>query len=154
VGVLALVLSCAFSSFASANRPALVHDADYYILEAQNGGQWAADDKAAGAQLAAFREKNGGKPPNILYILIDDLGFGDMGIRELNAIRGYETPSVNKLADQSMRFARMYTEPSCTPTAFMTGRQPYRNGMGDTAVDIAGFGLAGKEISYHPLWGW
>ena len=48
-----------------------------------------------------------------------------------------------------MRFARMYTEPSCTPTrvAFMTGRQPYRYGMGDTAVDISGFGLPGKEVT-------
>ncbi len=48
-----------------------------------------------------------------------------------------------------MRLNRMYTEPSCTPTrvAFMTGRQPHRNGMGDTAVDIAGFGLAGKEVT-------
>ena len=29
----------------------------------------------------------------------------------------------------------------------MTGRQPHRNGMGDTAVDIAGFGLADKEVT-------
>ena len=150
---LVLVSLCAFSSFASAVGPALVHDTEYYILEAQKAEQWAAEDEAVDAKLAAFREKNGGKAPNILYILIDDLGFGDMGIPELNAIRGYETPSVNKLADQSMRFARMYTEPSCTPTrvAFMTGRQPYRNGMGDTAVDIAGFGLAGKEVTLAEL---
>jgi arylsulfatase A-like enzyme len=85
----------------------------------------------------------------VLYILVDDMGFGDMGMPELNAIRGYKTPHINKLADQGMRFARMYTEPSCTPTrvAFMTGRQPFRNGMGDTAVDISGFGLAGKEVT-------
>ena len=127
----------------------LIHDADYYILKAQHGEQWAADNKAVDAKLEAFMKTNNGKPPNILYVLVDDMGFGDMGIPELNAIRGYETPNINDFADQGMRFARMYTEPSCTPTrvAFMTGRQPHRNGMGDTAVDIAGFGLAGKEIT-------
>ncbi len=127
----------------------IVHDTEYYILEAQNGEQWQRDDKAVEQKLAEFRRRNAGKPPNILYILVDDIGFGDLGIPELNAIRGYSTPNINQLADESMRFARMYTEPSCTPTrvAFMTGRQPHRNGMGDTAVDIAGFGLAGKEVT-------
>jgi len=127
----------------------IVHDAEYYILEAQNGEQWAKDDETVDKKLAEFRKRNGGKPPNIVYILIDDIGFGDLGIPELNAIRGYKTPNINKLATESMRFARMYTEPSCTPTrvAFMTGRQPHRNGMEDTAVDIAGFGLAGKEVT-------
>ena len=133
----------------SASADDIVHDAEYYILEAQNGERWAADDKAVAAKLADFRARNGGKPPNIVYILIDDIGFGDLGIPELNAIRGYKTPRINELARESMRMARMYTEPSCTPTrvAFMTGRQPHRNGMGDTSVDIAGFGLAGKEVT-------
>jgi arylsulfatase A-like enzyme len=127
----------------------IVHDAEFYILEAQNGEKWAADDKMVDKKLAEFTKKNDGKPPNILYILIDDIGFGDLGIPELNSIRGYKTPAINKIADQGMRFSRMYTEPSCTPTrvAFMTGRQPYRYGMGDTAVDISGFGLPGKEIT-------
>jgi len=127
----------------------IVRDAEYYILEAQNAKAWAADDKSVDNKLAAFRENNGGKPPNIVYILIDDIGFGDLGIPELNAIRGYKTPNINEFAREGMRFARMYTEPSCTPTrvAFMTGRQPHRNGMGDTAVDIAGFGLAAKEVT-------
>jgi arylsulfatase len=149
-----IIMIVAALTFVAANGLAekndrIVHDTEYYILEAQNAERWAKDDKTVDEKLAEFRKKNGGKPPNILYILIDDVGFGDLGIPELNAIRGYKTPNINKLADESMRFARMYTEPSCTPTrvAFMTGRQPYRNGMGDTAVDIAGFGLAGKEVT-------
>ncbi len=135
------------TSVASAKE--IIHDADYYVLEAQHSEQWAKDDKTVDQKLAEFRKSNGGKPPNILYILIDDIGYGDMGIPELNSIRGYKTPNINKLADQSMRFSRMYTEPSCTPTrvAFITGRQPHRNGMGETAVDIAGFGLGKDEVT-------
>lgn len=127
----------------------IVHDAEFYILQKQNAEQWAQEDTALDDRLAAFREENGGKPPNIIYILIDDIGFGDLGSRTLNMIRGYETPAINKIAKQGMRMARTYTEPSCTPTrvAMMTGRQPYRNGMGNTAVDISGFGLAEKEVT-------
>ena len=150
VRVMVFGIGCAaLATNAIAQDKKIIHDAEYYILQAQNGEKWAADDKAVDAKLAEFRKRNGGKPPNILYILVDDIGFGDLGIPELNAIRGYSTPNINKFADESMRFARMYTEPSCTPTrvAFMTGRQPHRNGMGDTAVDIAGFGLAGKEVT-------
>lgn len=153
-----LIATIAAMAFAATNGLAekntkIVHDTEYYILEAQNGDQWAKDDKAVDEKLAAFRKKNGNKPPNILYILIDDLGFGDMGIPELNAIRGYKTPSMNKFSDQGMRFARMYTEPSCMPTraAFMTGRLAVRTGMGETTVDIDGSGLAGKEVTLAEL---
>ena len=144
-----IALMCVIPISSVSAKQKIIHDAEYYILEAQHGEKWANDDKIVDKKLADFKKKNGGKPPNILYILIDDIGFGDLGIPELNAIRGYETPSFNRLSDESMRFARMYTEPSCTPTrvAFMTGRQPYRYGMGDTAVDIAGFGLPGKEVT-------
>lgn len=127
----------------------LVHDAEFYILQKQNAEKWQAEDEEINAKLAEFKEKNGGKPPNIFYILIDDIGFGDLGSKTLNSIRGYETPSINKIAREGMRLSRMYTEPSCTPTrvAFMTGRQPHRNGMGNTQVDIAGFGLAANEVT-------
>jgi arylsulfatase len=127
----------------------IVHDAEFYVLQKQNGERWAAEDKDLDQRLADFRKKNGGKPPNIFYILIDDIGFGDLGSKTLNMVRGYETPSINQFARDGMRLGRMYTEPSCTPTrvAFMTGRQPHRNGMGNTAVDISGFGLAEKEVT-------
>jgi arylsulfatase len=153
----AVLMSCAFGTpetTAKEGPPAnpageIVHDAEYYISEAQNKEKWAADDREVDRKLAEFMKKNEGKPPNLLYILVDDLGFGDMGIPELNAIRGYKTPCINKLADEGMRFARMYTEPSCTPTraAFMTGRLAMRVGMADTKVDIDGSGLAGKEVT-------
>ena len=147
VYIFTIVLATVLPAVAGAQGSEIVHDAEYYILEKQNGQKWVAEDKDLDKRLVEFREQNGGKPPNIFYILIDDIGFGDLGIPELNSVRGYETPSINKIADEGMRFTRMYTEPSCTPTrvAFMTGRQPYRNGMGNTAVDISGFGLAGKE---------
>ena len=147
--VLLAVLALSPSCPGPVQAEGIQHDAEYYILEAQNGERWAADDKAVDQRLAAFREQNGGKPPNILYILIDDIGFGDLGSETLNSIRGYKTPSINRLAREGMRLSRMYTEPSCTPTrvAFMTGRQPYRNGMGNTAVDISGFGLADEEVT-------
>jgi len=142
-----IVLASGGLAFAADNK--IVHDAEYYVLEKQNAERWAADEKVVDEKLAAFREKNGGKPPNIFYILIDDIGFGDLGSDTLNSIRGYKTPAINEFAREGVRLSRMYTEPSCTPTrvAFMTGRQPFRNGMGNTSVDISGFGLADKEVT-------
>ena len=54
----------------------IVHDAEYYILEAQNGKVWEVEDQDLDKRLAEFRKKNGGKPPNVFYILVDDIGFG------------------------------------------------------------------------------
>ena len=127
----------------------IVYDAEYYILKEQNGERWAAEDQEIDKRLETFRASNDGKAPNIFYILIDDIGFGDLGSETLNSIRGYKTPHINEFAREGMRLARMYTEPSCTPTrvAFMTGRHPFRNGMGNTSVDISGFGLAAEEVT-------
>ncbi|MGI9368882.1 MAG: sulfatase-like hydrolase/transferase, partial [Ruegeria sp.] len=147
-----LLLSCTLglaASAAMAQDAPIAHDSEYYILQAQNADQWAADDAAVDALLEEFSSDNGGKPPNIISVLIDDLGFGDMDIPELNAVQGYETPNINAFSDQAMRMVRMYTEPSCTPTrvAQMTGRLPVRMGMGNTQVDIAGEGLPGDEVT-------
>ncbi|WP_170425257.1 sulfatase-like hydrolase/transferase [Ruegeria arenilitoris] len=145
----ATAFAVSLSASVQAQDDPIVRDAEYYILEAQHGERWAMEDAAIDEAIAGFREQNGGNPPNILYILLDDVGFGDMGSPTMNAVRGYKTPAVNEIAREGMRLARMYTEPSCTPTrvAFMTGRHPIRNGMGNTAVDISGFGLADKEVT-------
>jgi len=64
------------------------------------------------------------KPPNIVMILADDLGYGDLGIYRHPYAR---TPSINRLARQGTRFTQFYvTGVSCSPsrTGFMTGRYP------------------------------
>ncbi len=79
----ALVSLIGLAPVTLASAADIVHDAEYYISAAQNGEKWAADDKLVDEKLAAFRQRNGGRPPNIFYILIDDIGFGDLGSETL-----------------------------------------------------------------------
>jgi len=133
---------------ANAKDP-IIHDAEYTIIEAQNGETWAADDKSIDAKLAALREKNGGKPPNIIYILLDDLGFGEIGMPDMAVTRGYKTSNLDALAREGLSLQRMYTEPSCTPTrvAMMTGRLPVRTGVVEAKTTLAGDGLPTEEVT-------
>ncbi len=127
----------------------IIQDAELYIIAAQHGQQWANEDAEIDAKLAEIRAKNGGKPPNIVYILLDDLGFGEIGMANLDVIRGYSTPRISKLADEGLSFMRMYTEPSCTPTrvAMMTGRHPVRTGFNEAKSIVEGEGLAAWEVT-------
>jgi arylsulfatase len=127
----------------------IIHDAEYSILAAQHGKRWAKEDKEITAKLAKIRKKNGGKPPNIIYILLDDVGFGELGMPELSVIRGYKTPHIDAFAKEGLSLMRMYTEPSCTPTrvAMMTGRYPVRTGLVDAKATLAGEGLAAEEVT-------
>ena len=107
------------------------HDAEHYVLLSQHQDKWAAEDKDIDNKLKEIQKENKGKKPNIIYILIDDVGFGEFGNPLLNDVRGYKTPAINQFAEESMSFSRMYSEPSCTPTraAFLTGRLPVRSHM-------------------------
>ncbi len=130
-------------------KDAIIHDGEFNYVKAQHKEAWATQDQDVDAQLAEIRERNGGKRPNILYILVDDVGFGDFGIPELNYVRGTQTPRINTLATEGMSFMRMYTEPSCTPTrtAFMTGRHPIRTGLKEVKVALVGEGLPASEVT-------
>ena len=128
----------------------IVHDAEYYILQSQNGEKWAAEDKVLDQKLAALKKKNGGKPPNIVYLLWDDTAFGAVGFPALQKNFGYETsPNMNRMAGEGINFTRMYTEPSCTPTraAFLTGRHPVRHGMGVVGMPHEFSGLRAEEVT-------
>jgi len=127
----------------------IIHDGEYYFVQQQYAEQWAAEDKQINKKLADIRKKNGGKRPNILYILIDDVSFGQMGNRTMNYVMGIRTPKMNKFAEEGMSLLRMYTEPSCTPTraALLTGRHPVRTGLKEVKVALVGEGLPANEIT-------
>ncbi len=70
-------------------------------------------------------------PPNIVLIITDDQGYGDVGIHGNDRIR---TPNMDRLAREGVRFNRFYVCPVCSPTraGLMTGRWNYRTGVVDT----------------------
>ena len=126
----------------------IIHDAEFYVLDAQHGEKWAQEDSELSQKLAALREKYG-KPPNIIHIMWDDTGVGEIGIPEIQKIRGWETPVMNKMAEEGINFMRMYTEPSCTPSraAVLTGRHAVRNGMYNVGFPYEYGGLASDEVT-------
>jgi arylsulfatase len=127
----------------------IIHDGEYEFLRRQHGEKWRSEDKEVDNRLAAVRAEQNGERPNIIYILIDDISFGQMGNKKLNYITGIKTPNINKLSEQSMNLMRMYTEPSCTPSraAFLTGRHPVRTGIKEVKVALVGEGLGAEEVT-------
>jgi len=144
-----LLICCVWVTAACAKESKIIHDAEYYVLEAQHGKKWAEEDKNIDKKLAEIRKKNDGKRPNILYVLIDDVSFGQMGNRAMNYVMGIKTPKMNKFAEEGLSLMRMYTEPSCTPTrtAILTGRHPVRTGLKEVKVALVGEGLAKEEVT-------
>ena len=72
-----------------------------------------------------------GRRPNILVILMDDVGWGDFGCYGGGVALGAPTPNIDRLAAGGLRLTSCYSEPSCTPSraSLMTGRLPSRHGL-------------------------
>ncbi|MGO9528679.1 MAG: sulfatase-like hydrolase/transferase, partial [Verrucomicrobiia bacterium] len=146
--VLASLLVMGQPAFAQADKPKIIHDAEYYVLEARHGQRWAVEDRDLDAKLAQLREKFGA-PPNIIHIMWDDTAVGEVGIPAIQKVRGFETPNINRFAAEGINFMRMYTEPSCTPSraAVIPGRHPVRNGMYNVGFPYEYGGLAASEVT-------
>jgi len=142
------VLFVSQSARAQTDKPKIIHDAEYYILDAMHGDKWAAEDKGLDAKLAELRKKFG-TPPNIIHILFDDTAVGEIGVPFIQKQRGWETPNINRLATEGINFTRMYSEPSCTQTrsAFITGRLPIRSGMTSVGFPYEYGGLPSSEVT-------
>ncbi|HHE65108.1 MAG TPA: arylsulfatase [Bacteroidetes bacterium] len=88
------------------------------------------------------KEKSGSKPPNILLLVADDLGYADLGCYGGDI----ETPNIDKLAQSGIRFSRFHTSPLCAPTRAMllSGNDNHIAGMGVQSLETEVFGYEGK----------
>jgi len=83
---------------------------------------------AASAQAAAFVDGTS-RSPNVVFIVVDDLGWKDLGCYGSTF---YETPNMDRLAAEGMLFTDAYSaNPTCSPTrcSIMTGWYPVRSGF-------------------------
>ena len=87
----------------------------------------------------------GGKP-NILVIWGDDIGITNLSCYS-DGLMGYETPNIDRLAAEGMRFTDYYGEQSCTAgrAAFITGQNPLRTGLTKVGLPGADIGLQAPD---------
>src|SRR5687768_14583125 len=108
-----------------------------------------APPAARGAEAGASR------PPNVVILFADDLGYGDLGCHGHPSIR---TPHLDRMAAEGLRFTDFYSAaPVCTPSraGMLTGRLPVRSGMaggrGRVLCPYSKGGLPDEEVTVAEL---
>lgn len=99
-----------------------------------------------GTGMMSFDCYKKGSKPNILLIMADDMGFSDLGCygSEIN------TPNIDRLAYEGMRFTQFYNAARCCPTraSLLTGLYPHQVGMGGMVVKEKGQNPTGAYQGY------
>ena len=101
-------------------------------------------DKAVAKKLTDL-EKKTGKKPNIVWIVVDDMGYGDPGCYGGGSAIGAATPNMDIIASEGLKLTSAYSQQTCTPTraAILTGRLPVRSGLTRPI-------LSGDKITANP----
>jgi arylsulfatase len=89
-----------------------------------------------------------GKPPNIVFIMGDDIGMWNIGAYHRGLMAG-RTPNIDKLAAEGMMFTDYYAEASCTAgrAQFITGELPIRTGMTTVGQAGAPIGIPAQAVT-------
>lgn len=100
---------------------------------------------------ARFAPAAAAETPNVIMIYCDDLGWGDLGCY---GAKGYQTPNLDRLAAEGIRFTRFYTaQPVCSASrsALMTGCYPSRVGIMGALGPRSPIGIADGELTLGEL---
>jgi len=84
--------------------------------------------------------------PNILFILTDDQGYGDVGAHGNPVLK---TPHLDRLRSESVRFTDFQVSPTCAPTrsALLTGRHEFKNGITHTILERERLALGAATLA-------
>jgi arylsulfatase len=90
-----------------------------------------------------------GQKPNLLFMLVDNLGYGELGVYGGGATRGAPTPRIDKLASEGLRLTNMNMEAQCTPSrsSILTGRFAIRSGTHSVPFGGVADGLTQWEVT-------
>ncbi len=93
------------------------------------------------------------KKPNIVFMLMDNLGYGELGVYGGGILRGAPTPNIDTLANEGMRLLNFNVEAQCTPSrsAFMTGRFSIRSGTYEVLIGGVPDGLTQWEVTLRSV---
>ncbi len=91
--------------------------------------------------------------PNIVLILMDNLGYGEVGCYGGGLTRGAATPRIDRLAREGLKLLNFNVEPQCTPSrsALMTGRYALRSGTYSVPLTGEPYGLVQWEVTIAKL---
>jgi arylsulfatase len=91
--------------------------------------------------------------PNIVFMLMDNLGYGELGVYGGGILRGAPTPRIDALAGEGMRLLNFNVEAQCTPSrsALMTGRFSIRSGTYEVPYGGVPDGLTQWEVTIAEL---
>src|SRR3954469_13506990 len=97
----------------------------------------------------ALAQAQGTQKPNILFMLVDNLGYGELGVYGGGATRGAPTPRIDKLASEGLRVTNMNMEAQCTPSrsSILTGRYAIRSGTHSVPFGGMADGLTRWEVT-------
>jgi arylsulfatase len=91
--------------------------------------------------------------PNVVFILADNVGYGDLGSYGGGELRGAPTPRLDQMASEGLRLTQYLVEPACTPSraALMTGQYSIRNGLSLIAIEGSQYTLPGRAFTMGEL---
>src|SRR5688572_3378327 len=103
---------------------------------------------AAAAGPATAQER-----PNVVIMLGDNVGYGDIGAYGAGEVRGMPTPRVDSIAAQGLRLTQYLVEPACTPSraALISGRYSQRLGLATVIIAGTPNTLQASEVTLGEL---